>query len=137
MASLCYFLVSSYRSALFSLSKCNLGSISSLLICPPAAEHTLQRNMKENSRRGLKTNKRPVCKKKLGNYNKCEFSNFFLFQWPKMIISVFCYMDDSRLQFGCQSCSVVLVVRFRSIPKCPIFCSFADTEFRSDKIRKF
>ena len=26
--------------------------------------------------------------KKLGNYNKCEFSNFFLFQWPKMIISV-------------------------------------------------
>ena len=31
---------------------------------------------------------RPVCKKKLGNYNKCEFSNFFLFQWPKMIISV-------------------------------------------------
>ena len=30
----------------------------------------------------------PVCKKKFGNYNKCEFSNFFLFQWPKMIISV-------------------------------------------------
>ena len=56
MASLCYFLVSSYRSALFALSKCNLGSISSFLIFPPAAEHTLQRNMKENSRRGLKTN---------------------------------------------------------------------------------
>ena len=56
MASLCYFLVSSYRSALFALSKCYLGSISSFLICPPAAEHTLQRNMKENSRRGLKTN---------------------------------------------------------------------------------
>ena len=90
MASLCYFLVSSYRSALFALSKCNLGSISSFLICPPAAEHTLQRNMKENSRRGLKTNTkgRPVYKEKLGNYNKCEFSNFFLFQWPKMIISV-------------------------------------------------
>ena len=48
--------LSSYRSALFALSKCNLGSISSFLICPPAAEHTLQRNMKENSRRGLKTN---------------------------------------------------------------------------------
>ena len=31
---------------------------------------------------------RPVYKKKLGNYYKCEFSNFFLFQWPKMIISV-------------------------------------------------
>ena len=56
MAWLCYFLVSSYRSALFALSKCNLGSISSFLICPPAAEHTLQRNMKENSRTGLKTN---------------------------------------------------------------------------------
>ena len=39
--------------------------------------------MKETSRRGLKTNK-----KKLGNYKKCEFSNFFLFKWPKMIISV-------------------------------------------------
>ena len=46
-------------------------------------------------------------------------------------------MDDSRLQFGCQICSVVLVVRCRSIRKCPIFCSFADTEFRSDKIRNF
>ena len=56
MASLCYFLVSSYRSALYALSKCNLGSISSFLIFSPAAEHTLQRNMKENSRRGLKTN---------------------------------------------------------------------------------
>ena len=31
-------------------------SIASFLIFPPAAEHTLQRNMKENSRRGLKTN---------------------------------------------------------------------------------
>ena len=90
MASLCYFLVSPYRSVLFALSKCNLGSISSFLIFPPAAEHTLQRNMEENSRRGLKKTRRdrPVCKKKLGNYNKCEFSNFFLFQWPKMIISV-------------------------------------------------
>ena len=29
-------------------------SIASFLIFPPAAEHTLQRNMKENSRRGLK-----------------------------------------------------------------------------------
>ena len=56
MASLCYFLVSSYRSALFAHWKCNLGSISSFLICPSAAKHTLQRNMKENSRRGLKTN---------------------------------------------------------------------------------
>ena len=89
MASPCYFLVSSYRSALFALSKSYLDSISSFLICPPAAEHTLQRNMTENSRRGLIQTRRdlPVYKKILGNYNKCEFSNFFLFQWPKMIIS--------------------------------------------------
>ena len=88
--SLTYFLVSSYRSALCVRSKCNLGSISSFLKCSPAAEHTLQRNMKENSRRGLQQTRRnrPVCTKKLGNYNKCEFSNFFLFQWPKIIISV-------------------------------------------------
>ena len=70
--------------------KCNLGSILSFLICPPAAEHTLQRNMKEIHEEDLKQTRRdwPVCKKKLGNYNKCDFSNFFLFQWPKMIISV-------------------------------------------------
>ena len=37
-------------------------------------------------------------------------------------------MDDSRLQFGYQSCSLVLVVRCRSIQKYPIFGSFADTE---------
>ena len=31
---------------------------------------------------------RPIFKKKVGNYDKCEFSNFFLFQRAKMIISV-------------------------------------------------
>ena len=31
---------------------------------------------------------RPSFKKKFGNYDKCEFSNFFLFQQAKMIISV-------------------------------------------------
>ena len=31
---------------------------------------------------------RPIFKKKVGNYDKCEFSNFFLFQPAKMIISV-------------------------------------------------
>ena len=49
----------------------------------------------------------------------------------------FGYMDDSRLQFDYQSCSLVLVVCCRSIQKYPIFGSFAGTEFRSDKIRKF
>ena len=47
----------------------------------------------------------------------------------------FGYIDDSRLQFGCQSGSVVLVVRCKSNQKCPIFGSFADTEFRSDETR--
>ena len=95
MASLCHFLGSSYRSALFALSKCNLGSIASFSICSPAAEHALQRNMKENSNKfnkfkDLKQTRRdrPVCKKKLANYNKCEFFTFFLFHWPKRIISV-------------------------------------------------
>ena len=46
-------------------------------------------------------------------------------------------MDDNRLQFGYQSYSFVLVVRCRSVQKYPIFGSFADTELRSDKIRKF
>ena len=31
---------------------------------------------------------RPIFKKKVGNYDKCEFSNFFLFQQAKMIIGV-------------------------------------------------
>ena len=53
-----------------------------------------------------------------------------------MIISVG-NMDDSRLQFGCQSLMIILVVRYRSIQKLSIFGSFADTEFRSSKIRKF
>ena len=41
-------------------------------------------------------------------------------------------MDDSRLQFGYQICSLVLVVRGRSIQKYPIFGSF-----RSDEKRYF
>ena len=80
---------------------------------------------------------RPVCLKKYGNYSKCDFPNFCLFQWPKKIVSVLVTWMIVDYQFGCQSCSVVLVVRCRSIQKCPIFCSFADTEFRSDEIRKF
>ena len=46
--------------------------------------------MKENSRRGLKTNTKELAclQEKLGNYNKCECFNFLLFQWPKMIFSV-------------------------------------------------
>ena len=46
-------------------------------------------------------------------------------------------MDDSRLQFGYQSCSFILVVRCRSLQKYPVFGSFADIELISDKIREF
>ena len=30
----------------------------------------------------------PIFKKKVGNYDKCEFSNFFMFQQARMTISV-------------------------------------------------
>ena len=45
---------------------------------------------KENREENLKQTRRdrPIFKKKIGNYDKCEFSNFFLFQRAKMIISV-------------------------------------------------
>ena len=46
-------------------------------------------------------------------------------------------MDDSRLQFSYQSFIILLVVRYRSIEKPPIFGSLADTELRSDKIKEF
>ena len=62
---------------------------------------------------------------------------FFLFQWPKMITSVLVTWTIVDCNLAVRVCSVVLVVRCRSIEKCPIFCSFADTEFRPDKIRKF
>ena len=59
--------------------------------------------MEENSRRD-----RPVCKKILGNFklNKCEFSNFFLFQRPKMISVLVTWMIvDGNL--GVYSCTVL------------------------------
>ena len=45
---------------------------------------------KKNPKEDLKQSRRdrPTSKKKVGNYDKCEFSNFFLFQRAKMIISV-------------------------------------------------
>ena len=74
---------------------------------------------KKNHEEDLKQNRRdrPTFNKMFGNYDKCEFSNFFLFQQAKMIISVFGNMDDSRLQFGCQSFIILLAVRYRSIKK--------------------
>ena len=134
-------LVSSYDAARFAFSKCNSGSISSFLICPPAVEHTLQRNIEENPRRGLKTNtKGSTClqelKKKLGNYNKCEFSNFFLSQWPKVIISVLAtwMIVDCNLSVRVvPSFKLCAVDHFKNAR---FYGSFADTELRSSKIRK-
>ena len=46
-------------------------------------------------------------------------------------------MDDSRLQFGCQSCSVVLVVRCKSIQKCPIFARLQTVSLGQIKLENF
>ena len=46
-------------------------------------------------------------------------------------------MDDGRLQFGCQIFIILLVVRYRSIQKRPIFVSLEETDFSSGKIGKF
>ena len=45
---------------------------------------------KKNHEEDLKQTRRdrPIFNKKVGNFEKCEFSNFFLFQQAKMIISV-------------------------------------------------
>ena len=96
-ASLCYFLVSSYRSALFAPLKCNLGKAVSrafwyflqlLSILYSQIWKKVHEEDLKQTWRGRPVCKKNVCKKKLGNYNKCEFSNFLLFQWPKTIISV-------------------------------------------------
>ena len=76
---------------LFTVSKCNSCSISSFSIFPLPAVHTYSEIRKKNHEEDLKQTRRdrPIFKKEvLGNYEKCEFSNFFLFQRAKMIISV-------------------------------------------------
>ena len=49
MASLCYFLVLFHGSALFAISICKSGSISSFLIFPLPADHSGQRNREEKA----------------------------------------------------------------------------------------
>ena len=90
MASSCYFLVLFHGSALFAVWICNSGSISSFLIFPLPADHSWQRNRGKNHQEDFKQTRRdrPISKKKVGTYDKCEYSNFFLFQRAKMIISV-------------------------------------------------
>ena len=90
MASLCYFLVLSHGLALFAVPRCYSDSISNFLIFPLPADHSWQRNREKNHEENLKQTRRdrPISKKKVGTYDKCEFSNFFLFQRAKMIISV-------------------------------------------------
>ena len=79
-----------HGSALFGVSICNSGSISSFLIFSLPADHSCSEIGKKKHEEDLKQTRRdrPIFKKKVGNYDKCEFSNFFLFQRAKMIISV-------------------------------------------------
>ena len=90
MASLCYFLVLFHGSALFAISVCNSDSISSLLIFPlllTIADSEIGKKKHEEDLKQIRRD-RPIFNKKVGNYDKCQFSNFFLFQRAKMIISV-------------------------------------------------
>ena len=58
----------------------------------------------------------PICKKKFGNNDKFESSNFFSPVPPSQNdYQCFGIMDYCRLQFGCQSFIILLVVRYRSI----------------------
>ena len=88
MASLCYFLVLFPGSALFAISVCNSGSISSFLIFSLPTDHSWQRNREEKAWRGLKTNTKGSAYFQEKGWQLCEFSNFFLFERAKMIISV-------------------------------------------------
>ena len=90
IASLCYFLFLFHGSALFAISICNSGSISSLLIFPlllTIADSEIGKKKHEEDLKQIRRD-RPIFKKKVGNYDKCQFSNFFLLQRAKMIISV-------------------------------------------------
>ena len=77
-----------HGSALFAVSICNNGSISSVLIFSLPADHSLQRNREEKAWRGLKTITKGSAYFQEKGWQLCEFSNFFLFERAKMIISV-------------------------------------------------
>ena len=70
MASLCYFLVLFHGSALFGVSICNSGSISSFLIFSLPADHSCSEIGKKKHEEDLKQTRRdrPIFKKKVGNY---------------------------------------------------------------------
>ena len=89
MASLCYFLLSilwfsTFQNVIVAVFQVFLYFLYLLAILDSEIR-------KKNHEEDLKQTRRdrPIFKKKvLGNYEKCEFSNFFLFQRAKMIISV-------------------------------------------------
>ena len=72
----------------------------------------------------------PICKKKFGNNDKFEFSNFFS-PVPTSQNDYQCFgnMDYCRLQFDCQSFIILLVVRYRSIQSktTDFWLAFVDT----------
>ena len=127
----------------FAILKCNswLYFSSCLILLLPADQTSCQRNGEENSRRGLRTNKKwPICKKKFGNNDKFEFSNFFSsFPTSQNDYQCFGNMDYCRPQFGCRSFIILLVVRYRSIQSktTDFWLAFVNTEFSSGEMRKF
>ena len=90
MASLCYFLVLSHGLALFAVLRCYSDNISNFLIFPLPADQADSEIGNKNHEEDLKQTRRdrPIFKKKVGTYDKFEFSNFFLFPRAKMIIGV-------------------------------------------------
>ena len=85
MASLCYFLVLSHGLALFAVLRCYSDRYFHYLLTIADSEIG-NKNHEEDLKHTRRD--RPIFKKKVGTYDKCEFSNFFLFQRAKMIISV-------------------------------------------------
>ena len=72
----------------------------------------------------------PICKKKFGNNDKFEFSNFFS-PVPTSQNDYQCFgnMDYCSLQFDCQSFIILLVARYRSIQSksTDFWLAFVDT----------
>ena len=90
MASLWYFLVLFHGSALFAISLVTVAVFRAFwyffYLLTIADSKIGKKKHEEEPKQPQKD--RPIFNKKVGNNDKCQFSNFFLFQRAKMIISV-------------------------------------------------
>ena len=90
MASFCYFLVLSHGLAFLPFQDVTVTVFRTfryfLYLLTLADSEIVNKNHEEDLKQTRRD--RPIFKKKVGTYDKCEFSNFFLFQRAKMIISV-------------------------------------------------